>query len=653
MQTPVIASCFVRTAVPDGITVPAGKPLVRLVTDATSPGLSFLSWDTEGGTRASHNLLHAPVSLWLRVGGEWVSGAQSSPELLDRSEVGAAYRMNLRGGGSAYWHIRQEAGVVAFRFVVGDASGLKAMRIVFPFDPGVAATTVIPSEWTGINAMRLPAIVSAPDFGQMLLTASNGVEVVGSLHGERAAEHTVDFAIEWKVDETRQATMLQLEPTFAPMPEGFQDEMLWHAIRRGWFNMLQPSAQWGTDGRPQYAPPGLLANNVVSDPVSCVIHMKADHVLLAPELAPGVTATIPLRNTLDWWLDHGIEDSGEMRSWRNVRGMLDANAGPLIGAWCYIEASGDMSWLQRRMRALERLADYLAKRDADGDGLVESVYSGNYGTQMGRLGASAYDTINSGHKDGYSNALVYRAWCGVADLERQLGWNDKAERYEALAGRLKAAYKDELFNPATGWLAWWRSEDGELHDLASPMITSIAIMYGLVDTESGRAMLAKLWDKIEQVGFTRFDLGVPLTLEPVRKGDYQQPRPGEEAGSYGRPEREDGSDTFQQYLNGGCMVSDAYYFMTALHIVGEHDKADGILHAMLKRQVEGFFENGGGFQNGVIDRYPHGAEFYDWNGNTCGYEGHLVYSFSFLQAALLRDPAIRKRVLRPLGVHGC
>ncbi|MBI2435817.1 MAG: hypothetical protein HYV26_23420 [Candidatus Hydrogenedentes bacterium] len=59
--------------------------------------------------------------------------------------------------------------------------------------------------------------------------------------------------------------------------------------------------------------------------------------------------------------------------------------------------------------------------------------------------------------------------------------------------------------------------------------------------------------------------------------------------------------------------------------------------------------NGGGLQNGVIDKYPLGAEFMDWNGNTCGYEGHLVYSFSFLQAALLRDPAMRKLVLSPLS----
>jgi hypothetical protein len=629
MHTSIITACMLSAALLDGIAAPNGDPLVVLRTDSGS--VTFLSWDTEGGDRASKNLLRGPLELSYRADDEWQQINPAASDILVHS-------MELSGS------------TIQGRFALARPvdTPVRAVRLVVPFDPRTAATTVIPSAWSGANEMRLPAIISAPDFGQMLLTASTNENVVASLHGRRDEVHAIDLHLDWIVDSNQQELHLTLEPLHIPQPQGLADTDLWRAIRRGWFNMLQPSAQWGTEGRPQYAPPGLLANNVVSDPVSCVIHMKADHVLLVPDLGAGVRATVPLRNTLDWWLDHGINEQGEMKSWREVRGMLDANAGPLIGAWCYVEASGDTAWLAKRISVLERLADYLAARDIDGDGMVESPHSGDYGALVGRLGASAYDTINSGHKDGYTNALTYRAWLGLADLERKLGRDGQAERYTHLAQRLKQRYAEVLYNPETGWLAWWQSEDGELHDLSAPMITSIAILYGLVDPEAGRPMLEKLWQKIEAAGFTRFDLGVPLTLEPVRKGDYQQPKPGSPPGTYGRPAREDGSDTFQQYLNGGCCVSDAYYFITALHIVGEHEKADTILHAMLKRQVEGVFENGGGFQNGVVDQFPHGAEFYDWSGNTTGYEGHLVYSFSFLQAVLLRDPEIRNRVLRPL-----
>ena len=88
--------------------------------------------------------------------------------------------------------------------------------------------------------------------------------------------------------------------------------------------------------------------------------------------------------------------------------------------------------------------------------------------------------------------------------------------------------------------------------------------------------------------------------------------------------------------------------MTALYTVGENDKADRILHAMLERQQKGAFPNGGGFQNGVVDAYPNGAEFFTWDGQTCGYEGHLTYSFSFLQALFLRQPEFRAKLYRPL-----
>lgn len=181
------------------------------------------------------------------------------------------------------------------------------------------------------------------------------------------------------------------------------------------------------------------------------------------------------------------------------------------------------------------------------------------------------------------------------------------------------------------------------------MINSMAIEYGLVEPAQGRDILSRIWKRIEDGGFNRFDLGVPLTLVPVRKGDYLQAKPGKPASTIcGAPEREDGTDTFGMYLNGWCCVSDAVHFMTALYIVGEDEKADRILQAMLERQEKGVFPNGGGFQNGVIDSYPKGAEFFTWDGQTCGYEGHLTYSFSFLQAVLLREPAFRDRLFRPM-----
>ena len=132
----------------------------------------------------------------------------------------------------------------------------------------------------------------------------------------------------------------------------------------------------------------------------------------------------------------------------------------------------------------------------------------------------------------------------------------------------------------------------------------------------------KRWEAARRGWFNRFDLGIPVCLRPV---------PHQEMEHY---------TEFQQFLNGGCCVSNTAYMLDALYIVGMTQQADMILDAMLKRQKEGVFPNGGGFQNGFVDKMGFGAEVYDWKGGTTGYEGHLVYCWNFLHSMLRKEPAL-------------
>ena len=617
----------------------SGEPVLRVEASANAPAITVLSWDTEGGGRARNSLLRAPATLHMRINGQWQTEFASEREPAD--ERCFQYRIRGGQGASLDWRIKLGHPIMTMTF---KGQGCERVRLVFPFDARTAATTVLPAAWGAGGRLELPAILSAPDFGQVQVSAAQGENVTGELVGSRA-NHAVDFII-----ECPPVSSLHFTPVFLPKPEGFDSESLWRDVRRGWFNIFQPSARWGEQGNPHSAPPGILSNNVISDPVSCLIHLYADQAFFTPEAAPGISLAAHIRRTVDYWILERTRPTGEVVAYWDYGDMLDANASPLIAAWDYVESTGDTTWLAQRIERLEFIADYLAKRDTDADGLVECTHSGNYGTLFHpERSASAYDTINAGHKDAYSNVLTYRAWRCLADLEDKLGRHDQRTRYDRLADRLKDLFFKTLYDDSTGWLAWWKSEDGELHNLASPMINALAVEYGLVEPAQARQILLRLWGKIEEAGFNRFDLGVPLTLVPVRRGDYLQPKPGRPASSIcGAPEREDGTDTFGTYLNGGCCVSDAVHFMTALYMVGEKDKADLILNAMLERQRRGVFPNGGAYQNGVVDQYPRGAEFFDWQGNTCGYEGHLTYSFSFLQAVLLREPKLRERLLRPV-----
>jgi hypothetical protein len=310
--------------------------------------------------------------------------------------------------------------------------------------------------------------------------------------------------------------------------------------------------------------------------------------------------------------------------------MADSNPSVLFAAWCYVAASGDDAWLRQRLERLEWVARYLENRDVDCDGLIESEQSGNRGT--GAFGDTAWDTYSSGHKNAYVNALAHRAWLGLAALEKRLGRADQAAACTARAAALRAAFIPALLNPESGWLAWWRSADGELHDIASPVPTSIALECGAITADQARPMLQKLNAALAETGFTRFDLGIPTLFKPIDPQLYYQNSP----------------HPWPYYLNGGCCVSNTSYWLDALYLCGLTADADRVLDAMLRRQRDGEFPNGGGFQNGVIDRYPDGAEFFTWDGKTAGYEGHLVYSWTWLHALFAREGAYQETVIKAL-----
>jgi hypothetical protein len=524
-------------------------------------------------------------------------------------------------------------------------TGGLSLRLLFPFDPKVTSTTVLPSDWLDDGTFRLPAVLNAPDWGPMLLAEKFGRAVIGRLEGSRSAK-IVDLMLELPSISPGAPLTLTLTTLLLPSPLGLRDTSLWLAARRGWLNALQPCARWGEQGKPFSAPPGILGNNVISDPASVSIWFYADQVFFVPEPAPGISLMPLVRRTIDYWLDHRMRRdaagrlTGEITGYWDYGNFLDANASPLMAAWDYVELTGDLAWLEHRIERLELVADFLARRDIDGDGFVEATQSGNRGTLVQPNRSDAWwDALNCGHKDGYTNALIYRAWRSLADLERKLGRTEKASEYARLADRLKAVYSKILYNPKTGWLAWWKSRDGELHDYASPTLNGLAIEYGLVEPRLARQILKRLWKKMAEAGFTRFDLGVPPMLVPVRRSDYLQPD------AIGIPKLEDGTDTFGWYMNGGITAGHVLHFLMAHYVLGDNglaERADRVLAAMLERQKRGEF------QNGVRDAGGEGIDWTDWQGKPTGYEGYLADSFRFLQAILLREPEFRAKLYRPL-----
>ena len=554
----------------------AATPRLRLELDEKRPQASWLSWDTEKGTRADTNLLRADSGLGLRVriNDRWQAGSDFHTQVDPSAPSGKQYTLSVGSSATFSWQLLPDSDRLTMTFTAAGPvrESLDAVEIVFPFNPRVTATTVLPSQRSEDGTFELPAIISAPDFGQMLIGESQGRRLKARLEGDRRKKtRQVNFYVRLPEVVADNPCTLTLTPIWLDPPTGLQDTSLWRLARRGWFGAFQPTAAWGDPhaDRQYGAPAGVLANNVISDPASCALWFYADQALWTPELAPGVSIANVVRDTTEWWLDERRLPSGEMICYWDKTGFLDACAGPLIASWDYVEATGDDKWLAGRIEQLESVAEFLAERDVDDDGLVEARRSGNRGTlKQPQRSCCWWDGVNYGHKCGYSNAVIYRAWRCLADLEQRLRRTEQASRYTRLANRLKETYAKTLHNSETGWLAGWKSADGELHDYGFTAVNALAIEYGLVEPDQGRQILKRLWQKMADAGFEKIELGIPSSLIPIRRADYLITTLA------GGPKREDGSDTFGQYMNGGISAGFTLHFLAAHYVVGQQERAD-------------------------------------------------------------------------------
>jgi GH15 family glucan-1,4-alpha-glucosidase len=275
--------------------------------------------------------------------------------------------------------------------------------------------------------------------------------------------------------------------------------------------------------------------------------------------------------------------------------------------------------------------------DREGDGLLAYPYTGNSGSWSGKADkrpSNWWDTVGFGHEDAYANALAYRALRDLAGLSATLGKKVDAALWTSAADKLRAAYFDAFYNPATGVLAGWRSADGQLHDYYFLFVNGIAIHYGLVPPDKANPIMDRLLEKMKAVGYNRFDLGLPGNLVAVPRKDYVHLDR-----RWGGGEKVDNSDGFQIYENGGATACFAYFTVAALYDLGRRQDADRILFPMLDAFAKGAFQ--GHAANGMSNDWKA------WDGTAWGYEGFLVDNYYALLAVLTREGLDKTGALRP------
>ncbi len=484
------------------------------------------------------------------------------------------------------------------------------------------------------RSVRLPAVLHLPNQGSLRITTTDRGPVSLACDAGRswdsAAANFVKVAFPAATQsQPRLEYRCEVTAIYPPLGKREKAPELC-GFHRNWLNVFQ------LDPRRR-----MLANNTTSDVCAFCLYEYADMAVYTPPLADRLTALDLVRQTLDQYLS-GVLGYGlpnyrglDKGSWTVKNPPLaDTYPSLLISVADYVQGSGDAAWLKRNYPGVRKWADALLATDRDGDGLFKYAFSGNWyalrDNQTDNLPANWWDAINYGHEDAYSNALAYRALGQMAAAAETIGQRGDAARWRAAAQKLRAAYFRTFFDPATGVLAGWRSADGQLHDYYFLYVSGIAVDYGLVPRDQAGPIMDRLTAKMKEVGFNRFDLGLPGNLVAVPLKDYRW----HEKARVGGGEKADGSEGFQHFENGGATACFAQFTISALYDAGRRKQADEILLPLLAALDRNDFEG--------RDFLKAGKEWKSWDGAAFGYEGYLTDNYYALLSVLAREGLLRK-----------
>ena len=495
----------------------------------------------------------------------------------------------------------------------------------FSFDLAKCHSTVL-GVFQKDGTLRVPALIHCPGQGSIRITADS-INGAGLIYQAKRHARFATLGLPAATSDCKRIVYtFEVVAIYPELPGLYRDDRF-DAFRRNWLNVLQlnPSV-------------GALANNTTSTSCAFCYYEYADIAALTPPLAPGLTALTVVRQTLDRILAggyaYGLPAPG------NFSGESSDSLPSLLiaAANCIREGQSD-DWLTTNYEGIKAWAERMLATDTSGNGLVKYVVSGNSGIWPDGFPkvrpSNWWDTIGFGHEDAYGNALAYRALGDMEMMARHAGRLADVDRYRSAAVKLRDVYYETFFDPSTGVLGGWRSADGDLHDYYFLWVNGIAIHYGLVSKSEADSIMDRLLAKMKEVGYDKFNMGLPGNLIAVPLKDYVH-----KSLIRGGGVLPNNSDGFQNYENGGATGCFVFFTLAALYDLGRKAEADKILFAMLNEYDKGGFEGRG-------DK-GRSNDWRRWDGTPMGYEGFLSDNYYTLLAVPLREAEVRwKSGVRP------
>ncbi len=479
------------------------------------------------------------------------------------------------------------------------------------------------------QAMQLPCLLHLPDLGTARITCN----VPGVSLGYDALRFAKTPFVAISLPPAT-ATNPIVEYSFEivaiyPQLPGLESDPRYDGFRRNFLNIFQINPRLR-----------VLANNASSDTCAFTVYEYAMVAARCPPLASGLSCLDILRDTLDRYCDGmlayglvgyaGNYEGANTSTWKSDTpyDALDSMPSLLIAACTYIQASHDWNWAKDKFPVLNVWARKMLQSDHNCNGLIEYPMSGNLGCYTAGHSyrpANWWDNIGFGHEDAYCNALAYRACVMLTEVADKIRKHTDAGFFKAHGEKIRAAYFQTFFNPATGLLAGWKSSDGQLHDYHFVFVNSVAVTFGLLNDAQKHSVMNQVLAKMKSAGYRNFRLGLPGNLIPVAADDYNVTSPRWGGG---------GKQGFQKYENAGATACFCYFTIQALFELGRVNEAREILYPMLESFEAGTFQGKG------LDGMS--KDWKTWSGKCYGYEGFLVDGYLTLLSVLADRVPIAK-----------
>ncbi len=310
-------------------------------------------------------------------------------------------------------------------------------------------------------------------------------------------------------------------------------------------------------------------------------------------------------------------DGGGYGYWRSL--YLDSDPVLLSAAGRIHQADPDIKWLKKIESGIVEIVKRMLSLIGENGMMVCSDLSGNSGSY--RWSSNSMDVVGFGHIDGYVNAWAYRGFRNAAAMLDDLTQHhDLVQKCRQAAKNLRANYSSSLLNPETGWVAGWRSRDGQLHDYAFIWVNGVALAFGLLDKNPAQKALTALELKREEVGPPNAQMGLPCNLLPIREEDQMLAKIFENK-----------NPTFETYTDGSLSGWPGTYYLRALSQYGHKENIKKTIDELTHGYAAGVF-NGG-------NRTGH--EFRSWEGLPTGYEGTLIGCFGPMYAIAIEEGIIK------------